>query len=220
MLRRLLTLVSGASLALLLAVVGGWAAAAAAGPRHFITAALRRDGAAVVETVAGFEWDRLGVAYRSDEVHWVYGQTYDAAGALVGTPSAVDLEDAARLLARLSADAAGRPLSQMDHRGGSSFRCFWTGTRPRRYLTHVGPHDRTSRTIYNRYYWVIVPFHLAALAAGMLPAAVAASRWRHRRRGRARSAAGRCPACGYDLQATPDRCPECGAVPANPHNSN
>jgi hypothetical protein len=61
---------------------------------------------------------------------------------------------------------------------------------------------------------VVVPIWYAAILFSLLPlgrGAVVSVRWWRRQR---RLKAGRCPRCGYDLRATPDRCPECGAVDA------
>jgi len=53
------------------------------------------------------------------------------------------------------------------------------------------------------------PLWFLTLAAGLLPG-VRLYRWQRRR---CRHRPGHCAQCGYDLRATPDRCPECGMVP-------
>jgi hypothetical protein len=60
------------------------------------------------------------------------------------------------------------------------------------------------------YRWVFVPLWLVALVSTILPAAWAR---RHLRAGR-RARQGLCPSCGYDLRASPERCPECGTSTA------
>ena len=59
-------------------------------------------------------------------------------------------------------------------------------------------------------YWFIFMFYpLVVSILASLPVA-----WLARRCIRHRRLEGTCPACGYDLRATPERCPECGtAVP-------
>jgi hypothetical protein len=60
--------------------------------------------------------------------------------------------------------------------------------------------------------WFEVPLWLLAVAFAVLPAARGVSRLRRRRKHRI----GLCPTCGYDLRATPDRCPECGTAAFGP----
>jgi hypothetical protein len=59
-----------------------------------------------------------------------------------------------------------------------------------------------------RYEGVMVPWYSVALLLALGPLAWLVSAGRHRRRRRA----GWCVACGYDLRASPERCPECGTA--------
>jgi hypothetical protein len=76
--------------------------------------------------------------------------------------------------------------------GGGARSLLWT-----RYLLGYTIEFRIS------IYWLLVT--TAVLPAAHLP------RWL--RAFRSRRAPGLCVQCGYDLRATPDRCPECGTVP-------
>jgi len=55
-----------------------------------------------------------------------------------------------------------------------------------------------------------VPIWSLALAFAILPAVGLAKRLRHSRR----LSSNLCPTCGYDMRATPERCPECGTAAA------
>ena len=59
----------------------------------------------------------------------------------------------------------------------------------------------------------LVPCWFLALVSGVLPL-VWLTRWRRNAIIARRRIAGQCTACGYDLRASPDRCPECGVSEA------
>ena len=56
---------------------------------------------------------------------------------------------------------------------------------------------------------IILPYRWPALLFALLPTIALLRAIRRRQRGRQSM----CAQCGYDLRATPDRCPECGTVP-------
>ena len=56
----------------------------------------------------------------------------------------------------------------------------------------------------------VIPFWAIALATAVLPLGRTIRGVWSRTRALRQESIGRCPTCGYDLRASPDRCPECG----------
>jgi hypothetical protein len=66
-------------------------------------------------------------------------------------------------------------------------------------------HQRLDVEVFSVPYW---PIMAASAGVTFLWVMRAVRQWRfHLRRGR-----GLCTACGYDVRASPDRCPECGSA--------
>jgi hypothetical protein len=129
-----------------------------------------------------------------------------------------------------SADGGVRLMSQGFLVNSTSFADQWVQKAGEGYWKVYAPGSNSPRTPFPRNLWfdfwsqrkgnnrvgpevissdalnVRVPYWALAL-----PAAIGPVTWlvRHRRR-RNHGAAPRCPTCGYDLRASPERCPECG----------
>ena len=66
---------------------------------------------------------------------------------------------------------------------------------------------------------VLLPYWLPTLSAGILPSLWLCLWWRRPWETDRRQKAGLCRVCGYDLRASPERCPECGTPVPSPATS-
>jgi hypothetical protein len=142
--------------------------------------------------------------WRLDQGHAVVGRQFFAANSARG-----------RLVFYWYTDyVASTPLAWQSHAlqpgphltGWSSTPPAWGFGAHHQEVTNAAGKFQISRD-------VLVPHWFLVLAAAALPTLRAGCRRRTR--------TGLCPVCAYDLRATPDRCPECGAVPKIPAtNSN
>jgi len=172
--------------------------------RNFLTLlSLLLCAAAVALWIRGYR--RMDIVHLRTDARWYYVESLQGSLA-VGTWRTANHDPRTFLLARpVSYESVPRETSAWllpNYEKTAVTRLHALGFQ---YMlaTDVGPH-----------HMVVVPAWSVALLAAGLPAAAALRRRRNRRRARA----GCCARCGYDLRATPERCPECGweAVPVKP----
>ena len=102
----------------------------------------------------------------------------------------------------------GRGWGPYTGRGYEPYRAFWASGARRTglHMAVVSVGSASSEPVRSLVAWY--GFVALPLAAPTLVRIFV-----HARNRRRVSRSGLCPACGYDLRATPERCPECGAVP-------
>jgi hypothetical protein len=118
-------------------------------------------------------------------------------------------------------------VAAVERRQPSGLNNGWSRTEPFGYPSPSGRHTLGFALVHSRHdesfataggksirlvgrnSVLLVPYWFLAALTGwsLVPVSLSLRR-------RLRKRAGCCPGCGYDLRATPDRCPECGHTPA------
>jgi hypothetical protein len=204
--RRLFTLLSAVSLLLGLAVAGLWARS-----YHRSDSVLwgRALGPNAPERTIQLYSGRGGLMVSSVEATWLYGRV----------PS---MPDDRHFVHRSEDDP--EPPEYVQPGAAFDYRHQAWGFGADRFTSHLfldlgtdhvlnsgafyGPSTLSSSSTISRVYF---PHWFVVAPASVLPA-LWLRRCRRERRGRVRAASGLCRGCGYDLRASPGRCPECGAA--------
>lgn len=204
--RRLFTILSALSLLLCLATAIMWGIAQWK-PHRVAYRDVTRQGAVVRfrDSISG--WDRYGLLIWSCDTDHLYGQTYDRLFRLQGVATMEDIAEAERIEHLPNAGPSVGPFD------GHGFIC----RLPESGMPVVAAHPPRV-TVYGRYGLVLViPFYELFMLSLLFPAARLLVWATRRRRELERRRMGLCPACGYDLRASKDCCPECGTpVPPDP----
>ena len=109
-------------------------------------------------------------------------------------------------VSEMTQDASGGDWSGFEHSVDASAPGVGVDPPDRFWLERLGIAIRN----FDPGVRILLPYWLIASLLTVLPIAWARMRWRAHRRMRS----GLCAGCGYDLRASPERCPECGTLTA------